>query len=141
MSKKTYLDELMETLAPQKELAQLFKDKIEELNAIIERDFSCSELEVINFKIDVVKTKQELFTLEKVIKEKEEYFKKYAVQFELDYKEANKNFKQVLEKAKILAMTDKKLKDLLDKVNFTAIETNKEVKVAFYKRFKGLVQK
>lgn len=139
MSKKTYLDELMETIAPQKQLAQLFKEKIREINSIIDSDFSCTDLEVINYKIEIVKTKQELFTLEKVIKEKEEYFKKYAIQFELDYSEANKNFKQVLEKVKIKAKTDAKIQELLDKVNFTAIESNKEVKVAFYKRFKGFI--
>lgn len=139
MSKKTYLDELMETLAPQKQLAQLFKEKIREINSIIDSDLSCTDLEVINYKIEIVKTKQELFTLEKVIKEKEEYFKKYAIQFELDYSEANKNFKQVLEKVKIKAKTDAKIQELLDKVNFTAIESNKEVKVAFYKRFKGFI--
>lgn len=139
MSKKTYLDELMVTLEPQKELAQLFKYKIEEMNQIIEYK-SISSLDSINLKIDVIKTKQELFTLEKIIKEKEEYFKKYAVQFELDYKEANQNFKQILEKVKAKSKTDSSIKVLLDKVNFQAIETNKEVKVAFYKRFKGLVK-
>ena len=98
MSKKTYLDELMETIAPQKQLAQLFKEKIREINSIIDSDFSCTDLEVINYKIEIVKTKQELFTLEKVIKEKEEYFKKYAIQFELDYSEAIKTLNRFLKK-------------------------------------------
>jgi hypothetical protein len=132
---KTYLEELMVTLEPQKELASLLKLKIELL-----KDEVCNnDLNYVNNKIDLIKTKSELFTLEKVIKEKEEYFKKYAAQFELDYKEANRNYKQVLEKVKIKAKTDNVVKSLLDKVNFQAIDSNKEVKVAFYKRFKGLL--
>jgi hypothetical protein len=93
----------------------------------------------INHRIDLIKTESELFTLEKVIKEKEEYFKKYAAQFELDYKEANQKYKLVLEKVKIKAKTDKVIESYLKKINFEAIESNKEVKVAFYKKFKGLL--
>jgi predicted outer membrane protein len=80
-----------------------------------------------------------LFTVEKVLKEKEDYFKKYAIQFEKDYQEANQKYKQLIEKAKIKAKTDSNVKSLLEKVNFQAIETSKELKVTFYKRFKNLV--
>jgi hypothetical protein len=139
MSKKNYLDELMETLAPQKELAQLLKAKIEEIKKIVDSDDLISELDKINFKIEVIRTTQELFTVEKVLKEKEDYFKKYAIQFEKDYQEANQKYKQLIEKAKIKAKTDSNVKSLLEKVNFQAIETSKELKVTFYKRFKNLV--
>jgi len=135
MSKK-YLDELMKTLEPQKELASLFKEKIMSLKAQICQTIGFSN---INHRIDLIKTESELFTLEKVIKEKEEYFKKYAAQFELDYKEANQKYKLVLEKVKIKAKTDKIIESYLKKINFEAIESNKEVKVAFYKKFKGLL--
>lgn len=138
MSGKTYLDELMETLTPQQELAQLFKDKIKEIKNIINYK-EVSLLDKINFEIEIIKTSQELKVLQKVINEKEEYFKKYAIQFEIDYKEANQNFKIILEKVKIKAKTDKVIKSLLDKVDFNAVEKNKEVKVAFYKQFKKLV--
>jgi hypothetical protein len=139
MSKKNYLDELMETLAPQKELAQLLKAKIEEIKKIVDSDDLISELDKINFKIEVIRTTQELFTVEKVLKEKEDYFKKYAIQFEKDYQEANQKYKQLIEKAKLKAKTDSNVKSLLEKVNFQAIETSKELKVTFYKRFKNLV--
>jgi hypothetical protein len=136
---KTYLDELMETLEPQKELAELFKKKIEELNLITINNKSLDSLEIINHKIDLIKTKSELFTLEKIIKEKEEYFKKYAIQFELDFKEADQKYKKVIEKVIKKAKTDKLIESYLKKINFEAIESNKEVKVAFYKQFKGLL--
>jgi hypothetical protein len=139
MSKKNYLDELMETLAPQQQLSQLLKDKIVEIKKIVDSDNTISELDKINFKIEVIRTTQELFTVEKVLKEKEDYFKKYAIQFEKDYQEANQRYKQVIEKAKIKAKTDATVKSLLEKVNFQAIETSKELKVTFYKRFKNLV--
>jgi hypothetical protein len=128
----------METLIPQQELAQLFKDKIKEIKNIINYK-EVSLLDKINFEIEIIKTSQELKVLQKVINEKEEYFKKYAIQFEIDYKEANQNFKIILEKVKIKAKTDKVVKSLLDKVDFNAVEKNKEVKVAFYKQFKKLV--
>lgn len=139
MSKKNYLDELMETLVPQKQLAQLLKDKTEEIKKILSTDESVSELEKINLKIEVIRTTQELVTVEKMLKEKEDYFKKYAIQFEKDYQEANQRYKQVIEKAKIKAKTDSNVKSLLEKVNFQAIETSRELKVTFYKRFKNLV--
>ena len=139
MSKKNYLDELMETLVPQKQLAQLLKDKTEEIKKILSTDESVSELEKINLKIEVIRTTQELVIVEKMLKEKEDYFKKYAIQFEKDYQEANQRYKQVIEKAKIKAKTDSNVKSLLEKVNFQAIETSRELKVTFYKRFKNLV--
>jgi hypothetical protein len=139
MSKKNYLDELMETLAPQKQLAQLLKDKTVEIKKILSTDESVSELEKINLKIEVIRTTQELVTVEKMLKEKEDYFKKYAIQFEKDYQEANQRYKQLIEKAKIKAKTDSNVKSLLEKVNFQAIETSRELKVTFYKRFKNLV--
>jgi hypothetical protein len=129
----------METLAPQQQLSQLLKDKIVEIKKIVDSDNTISELDKINFKIEVIRTTQELFTVEKVLKEKEDYFKKYAIQFEKDYQEANQKYKQLIEKAKIKAKTDSNVKSLLEKVNFQAIETSKELKVTFYKRFKNLV--
>ena len=139
MSKKNYLDELMETLVPQQQLAQLLKNKIEEIKKIVSSDNLITELDKINFQIEVIRTTQELFTVEKMLKEKEDYFKKYAIQFEKDYQVANQKYKQLIEKAKIKAKTDATVKSLLEKVNFQAIETSKELKVTFYKRFKNLV--
>jgi hypothetical protein len=139
MSKKSYLDELMETLVPQQQLAQLLKNKIEEIKKIVSSDNLITELDKINFQIEVIRTTQELFTFEKMLKEKEDYFKKYAIQFEKDYQEANQKYKQLIEYAKIKAKTDATVKSLLEKVNFQAIETSKELKVTFYKRFKNLV--
>jgi hypothetical protein len=139
MSNKSYLDELLETLKPQQELKQLLKDKAEEINKILSADNTMNPIDRINYKIEIVKTNQELSALEKVLKEKEDYFKKYAIQFEKDLKEANQNYKQVIQKATVKAKSDQNIKLLLDKVNLQAIETSKELKVAFYKRFKNLV--
>jgi hypothetical protein len=139
MSNKSYLDELLETLKPQQELKQLLKDKAEEINKILSADNTMNPIDRINYKIEIVKTNQELSALEKVLKEKGDYFKKYAIQFEKDLKEANQNYKQVIQKATVKAKSDQNIKLLLDKVNLQAIETSKELKVAFYKRFKNLV--
>jgi hypothetical protein len=139
MSNKSYLDELLETLKPQQELKQLLKDKAEEINKILSADNTMNPIDRINYKIEIVKTNQELSALEKVLKEKEDYFKKYAIQFEKDLKEANQNYKQVIQKATVKSKSDQNIKLLLDKVNLQAIETSKELKVAFYKRFKNLV--
>jgi len=139
MSNKSYLDELLETIKPQQELKQLLKDKAEEINKILSADNTMNPIDRINYKIEIVKTNQELSALEKVLKEKEDYFKKYAIQFEKDLKEANQNYKQVIQKATVKAKSDQNIKLLLDKVNLQAIETSKELKVAFYKRFKNLV--
>jgi len=139
MSNKSYLDELLETLKPQQELKQLLKDKAEEINKILSADNTMNPIDRINYKIEIVKTNQELSAREKVLKEKEDYFKKYAIQFEKDLKEANQNYKQVIQKATVKAKSDQNIKLLLDKVNLQAIETSKELKVAFYKRFKNLV--
>jgi hypothetical protein len=129
----------LETLKPQQELKQLLKDKAEEINKILSADNTMNPIDRINYKIEIVKTNQELSALEKVLKEKEDYFKKYAIQFEKDLKEANQNYKQVIQKATVKAKSDQNIKLLLDKVNLQAIETSKELKVAFYKRFKNLV--
>ena len=64
MSNKSYLDELLETLKPQQELKQLLKDKAEEINKILSADNTMNPIDRINYKIEIVKTNQELSALE-----------------------------------------------------------------------------
>jgi hypothetical protein len=86
-----------------------------------------------------IKTIQEMDVLKKILHQKNEYFKHYAAQFELDLKEAKKNFKKTVEKCWEVAKTNDALMKLMKAANFKEAERNDEVLVIMYNKFKQFV--
>ena len=90
-------------------------------------------------KILKIKTIQEIDVLEKILFQKNQYFENYARQFELDLKDARKNFKEVVRKAWIKAEKNEVLMNLMKRANFKEADTNDEVLVIMYNKLKEYV--
>jgi hypothetical protein len=131
-----YLQNLKNTLVTQKTM----KECLEKRLFLIHLDYANkSDYEKNEIEITKIKTQGEIDVLKRVIDEKENYFIKYMKQFVVDIKEVDKEYQNVLNKAKIKATTSTEMTNLLESVNWKTVEENIEVKIHLYKRLKSLV--
>ena len=85
------------------------------------------------FKVgDKVRLKKEFY--------KEEYFKKYAPEFNERIKKMEAGFEALVSRAKYLSQSDQSLKSILDKVKWDVVATDTEVKVHLYENLVNLIQ-
>lgn len=133
---KTYLQVLQDTMQPMKDMLSYYENRLKH----IDEDFdSKSKREQNEDQILRIKTIQEMDVLKKILHQKNEYFKHYAAQFEIDLKEAKKNFKKTVEKCWEVAKTNDALMKLMKAANFKEAEKNDEVLVIMYNKFKQFV--
>ena len=132
-----YLQNLKNTLVTQKTM----KECLEKRLFLIHLDYANkSEYEKNEIEITKIKTQGEIDVLKRVIDEKENYFIKYMKQFVVDVEEVEKEYINVLNKAKIKATTNTEMTNLLESVNWKTVDENIEVKIHLYKRLKELVK-
>jgi len=133
---KTYLQVLQDTMQPMKDMLSYYENRLK----YIDEEFdSKSAREQNEDQILRIKTIQEMDVLKKILHQKNEYFKHYAAQFEIDLKEAKKNFKKTVEKCWEVAKTNDALMKLMKAANFKEAEKNDEVLVIMYNKFKQFV--
>lgn len=134
--RKTYLEVLQDTMQPMKDMLSYYEKRLK----FIDEEFdSKSAREQNEDQILRIKTIQEMDVLKKILHQKKEYFKHYAAQFELDLKEAKKNFKKTVEKCWEVAKTNDALMKLMKAANFKEADKNDEVLVIMYNKFKQFV--
>lgn len=146
------LEKLQTSLATQKELLSCLKERIgindRKINKLQQGSepivLSLDDRERINeIFISSIKTRAEIVTLEGVIKQKEEYFKKYAEDFERDLLTANLNWDNVIGKARKMLAQAPHLKELslyLKALDAQAdINADVDKKVSLYKRIAQVV--
>ena len=133
---KTYLETLQDTMQPMKDMLSYYEKRLKFIDD--EFDFQ-STREQNEDQILRIKTIQEMDVLKKILHQKNEYFKRYAAQFEQDLKEAKKNFKKTVEKCWEVAKTNDALMKLMKAANFKEAEKNDEVLVIMYNKFKQFV--
>jgi hypothetical protein len=133
---KTYLQVLQDTMQPMKDMLAYYEKRLK----YIDEEYDSKSLREQNEdQILRIKTIQEMDVLKKILHQKNEYFKHYAAQFELDLKEAKKNFKKTVEKCWEVAKTNDALMKLMKAANFKEAERNDEVLVIMYNKFKQFV--
>jgi hypothetical protein len=133
---KTYLQVLQDTMQPMKDLLAYYEKRLK----YIDEEFDSKSIREQNEdQILRIKTIQEMDVLKKILHQKNEYFKHYAAQFELDLKEAKKNFKKTVEKCWEVAKTNDALMKLMKAANFKEADRNDEVLVIMYNKFKQFV--
>ena len=133
---KTYLQVLQDTMQPMKDMLSYYEKRLK----YIDEEFDSKSVREQNEdQILRIKTIQEMDVLKKILHQKNEYFKHYAAQFELDLKEAKKNFKKTVEKCWEVAKTNDALMKLMKAANFKEAERNDEVLVIMYNKFKQFV--
>jgi hypothetical protein len=134
---KTYLEVLQETMQPMKDMLSYLEQRIKFIDGDLESDMSKREKN--EMRIMKLKTLQEIDALKKILHQKNEYFRNYAAQFEQDLKEARKNFKETVKKCWVVAESNEPLMKLMKAANFKEAETNNEVLVIMYNKFKQFV--
>jgi hypothetical protein len=132
---KSYLEELTDTLSEQIEVLNLYKVKLEMLKCFYEAQNTT--IEIVENKLEYLKTKKEISVLEKVIKEKTNYFESYSIIFAQKYADMSKDFDTVLDKAR--KKKDSNLTSMLKSVNWDVININKEAKLNLYNELKKSV--
>jgi len=132
-----YLQNLKNTLVTQKTM----KECLEKRLFLIHLDYvNKSEFEKNEIEITKIKTQGEIDVLKRVIDEKENYFIKYMKQFVVDIEEVDKEYENIINKAKKKATTNIDMTKLLGSVNWKAVEENIEIKIHLYKRLKDLLK-
>jgi hypothetical protein len=135
--RKTYLEVLQDTMQPMKDMLSYYEKRMKFIDEALKSDIS--EREKNEDRILRIKTIQEMDVLKKILHQKNEYFKHYAAQFELDLKEAKKHFKKTVEKCWEVAKTNDALMKLMKAANYKEAERDDEVLVIMYNKFKQFV--
>ena len=138
MERKTYLQTLQDTMQPMKDMLSYYELRMKFIEKSLQ-DSNVSEREKNEERILKIKTVQEIDVLKKILFQKNEYFKNYARQFEQDLKEAKKNFKETVKKCWVVAEKNEPLMKLMKSANFKEAESNDEVLVIMYNKFKQFV--
>jgi hypothetical protein len=135
--KHPYLEKLKDTLVTQKRM----KECLEKRLVLISTDWANkNEYEKNEIEITKIKTQGEIDVLKRVIDEKENYFIKYMQGFIVDMEEVEKEYQNILNKAKIKATTNTEMTNLLGSVNWKAVEEFVDVKIHLYKRLKDMLK-
>ena len=138
-----YADTLEKTLETQRKMQSLLENKIICIKNIVETQNNTDhfinytneeKLRVIDHEIQLIRVNGELEVLKKVIREKENYFKQYMEQFEIDIKEVELKFKNTIAIAK--KSTKPHVVKFLSEVNWDAVDNDDEVKIKVYKQLK-----
>lgn len=138
MEHKSYLKTLQDTMQPMKDMLSYYELRMKFIDkALANKDVS--EREKNEERILRIKTIQEMDVLKKILHQKNEYFKNYARQFEVDLKEAKKNFKETVKKCWVVAEKNEALMKLMKAANFKEADRNDEVLVIMYNKFKQFV--
>jgi hypothetical protein len=130
-----YLKNLQSTLNFHKKLLECLEKRL----VLIHTDYALkNEYEKNEIEITKIKTQSEIDSIKKVIHERESYFQKYMNKFVADAEEVDKNYSKVLADLKKNKDKISGAKELLDAVNWKAVEENLEVKIKLYERLKNL---
>ena len=135
---RTFIDVLQDKLVPMREMLELLENQVKYIDEDLKLE-TRTPREKNSDKIQRVRTLQEIETLKKILHEKEQYFIKYAKQFELDLAEANEKWDKVLKKAWYTAKTNDVLMSLMKQTNFDEAKTNDESKVIMYTKLKKFI--
>ena len=88
---RTFIDDLRDKLVPMQDMLKLLQNQVKYIDEDLESD-TRSERDKNADTILRLKTLHEIDTLKKILHEKEQYYIKYAKQFDLDLEEANENW-------------------------------------------------
>ena len=132
-NKHLYTKELQKTL----DVAKLKCSFLEKRLLLIDDEyFNKSAFEKNEADLIKINTANEIAALNRVIKEKEQYFVQYMKQYIEDIDEVESNFTTLLAHAKEKAKTNPELNTFLNQIIWDNLEKNTEAKIYFYKQIK-----
>ena len=136
-----YLDDLKATLNTTIEMRDRLTYRLKYLTERCQFTEKYDDYDINEFKITMIKSQGEIDVLNKIIKEKTEYFENYAKEYELDLEETKKNYDSMIAKAKSLQAKSPALQHALGSVKWEVQKESEEARVFFYKRLKDIVNK
>ena len=132
-NKYLYTKELQKTL----DVAKLKCSFLEKRLLLIDDEyFNKSAFEKNEADLIKINTANEIAALNRVIKEKEQYFVQYMKQYIEDIDEVESNFTTLVADAKEKAKTNTELNTFLNQIIWENLEKNTEAKIYFYKQIK-----
>lgn len=132
-NKYLYTKELQKTL----DVAKLKCSFLEKRLLLIDDEyFNKSAFEKNEADLIKINTANEIAALNRVIKEKEQYFVQYMKQYIEDIDEVESNFTTLVADAKEKAKTNPELNTFLNQIIWENLEKNTEAKIYFYKQIK-----
>jgi hypothetical protein len=135
---RTFIDDLRDKLVPMQDMLKLLQNQVKYIDEDL-KSGKRDKREENSDRILRLKTLHEIDTLKKILHEKEQYYIKYAKQFDLDLEEANENWDKVIKKAWIAAKKNPPLMQLMSQANFDEAKTNDESKVIIYTKLKKFI--
>lgn len=132
-NKHIYTKELQKTL----DVAKLKCSFLEKRLLLIDDEYSSkSAFEKNEADLIKINTTNEIAALNRVIREKEQYFVQYMKQYIEDMDEVESNFTTLVADAKEKAKTNPELNTFLNQIIWENLEKNTEAKIYFYKQIK-----
>jgi hypothetical protein len=132
-NKHIYTKELQKTL----DVAKLKCSFLEKRLLLIDDEYSNkSAFEKNEADLIKINTTNEIAALNRVIREKEQYFVQYMKQYIEDMDEVESNFTTLVTDAKEKAKTNPELNTFLNQIIWENLEKNTEAKIYFYKQIK-----
>lgn len=138
-----YAKKLEEQLTTQRIMLTLLESKLELLSRLtnyLPKPDTCDtqeRLQETEWRISKIRTHGEIDVLKKIIAEKEEYFRGYMKQFEIDVVDMEKHYKHTVSIAK--RSTKPQVQKILAGVIWERVEGDPEAMIALYKQLKKYV--
>jgi len=144
MEQRPVLKSMQDALEALKIKHQLLEKKEYLLKEIVE-DISCKQvltykedMELVDFKLELIEIKPKIASLENVIKEREEYMAKYLEEYEGRRKEMEQNYDSTLAKFLQKAKTNPELEKLNKSIKWNVADLE-ENKILIYERLKKML--
>lgn len=144
MEQRPVLKSMKDALDALMSKCQLLEKKEYLLKEIVE-DISCKQvltykedMELVDFKLELIEIKPKIASLENVIKEREEYMAKYLEEYEGRRKEMEQNYDSTLTKFLQKAKTNPEIEKLNKSIKWH-VANLEENKVLIYERIKKMV--
>jgi len=144
MEQRPVLKSMKDALEALKIKHQLLEKKEYLLKEIVE-DISCKQvltykedIELVDFKLELIELKPKIASLENVIKEREEYMAKYLEEYEGRRKEMEQNYDSTLAKFLQKAKTNPEIEKLNKSIKWNVADLE-ENKILIYERLKKML--
>ena len=134
-AREKYLKELEQTIDIQRELLSRLEKRVSLLSeAKTHNEYDDNENQII-----IIRTNAEINALKHILKEKHDYFVKYAAAVGKQYAELDEKFDSVFEQAKQQAQTNPTIQKLLNSIDVQVTKSHQESKLYLYNKLLSLI--
>ena len=122
------------------ECLEIRKTYLEKLTGFNPGDDTKEKYQHNEYLIEIIETDGRIASQKNLIAERERYNVQFMKQFVIDIQDCDKFYDAALAKAKAMATSNKRIREELAATKWENIDTNLEVKIAFFKRLVNLIK-